>query len=119
MNFDLARKTEMIRRKVKTILFDRENRRLSDKMYDDLGEFFEKLNEEGVLIPEKYYDKLNEDLNKLHDLNVKRVDTLQSDMDKDIDRIDNVIEKNDKALDNAFNMLGIEDDNDFANKVGR
>ena len=118
MNIDLARKTEMIRRKVKTILFDRENRRLSDKMYDDLGEFFEKLNEEGILIPEKYYDKLDKDLNRLHELNIKRVDDLQTDMDKDIDRMDTILSRSEQALDSAFNMMGTED-NDFANKVGK
>ena len=119
MNIGLARKTEMIRRKVKTIIFDKKNRRLSDKMYDDLGEFFEKLNEEGVLIPEEYCDKLNTDLNKLYELNTKRVDELTSDMDKDIERMDQVISRNEKKINEAFNMLGIEEDNDFASRVGR
>ena len=76
MKFDLLGKTEQIRRKVKAILFDRKNRKLSDKMYDKLGEFMEKLNEEGACVPEEYIEKVNSGLSELARLNNTRVEEL-------------------------------------------
>ena len=119
MKNDIVSKTEMIRRKVKTILFDKKNRRLSDKMYDDLGVFFEKLNSEGVLIPEKYFERVDNGLNKLYELNTKRADDLNRDMEKDSQRMDERLGKNQAMLDDAFSRLGIEEENDFARRVGK
>lgn len=119
MNIDLARKTELIRRKVKTILFDRQNRRLSDKMYDDLGTFFERLNKEGVLIPDKYFERVNGGLDKLYALNTKRIDDLNRDMDKDMQRMDERLQQREQSINNAFNTLGIKEENDFKEQIGK
>ena len=123
MNLDLARKTELIRRKIKTIIFDRKNRRLSDQMYSDLGKFFEKVNKEGVLISDENFDKLNGRLDKLEALNSRRIDELNKDMDKDMRRLDQQIAKQQQSMDAFFNAMGVSDteltDEEFNRIIGR
>ena len=115
---DFARMTEVIRRKVKTIVFDRKNRRLSDKMYDELGNFLEKLNQEGVFISQENFDKLNGRMDKLQELNLRRIDELNQDMAKDTERLDKKISKQQQAVDQAFDRLGIGvDDSEFDDLV--
>ena len=115
---DFARMTEVIRRKVKTIVFDRKNRRLSDKMYDELGNFLEKLNQEGVFISQENFDKLNGRMDKLQELNLRRIDELNQDMAKDTERLDKKISKKQQAFDKAFDRLGIGvDDSEFDDLV--
>ena len=123
MNLDLARKTELIRRKIKTIIFDKKNRRLSDQMYSDLGKFFEKVNKEGVLISDENFDKLNGRLDKLEALNSRRIDELNKDMDKDMRRLDQQIAKQQQSMDAFFNAMGVSDteltDEEFNRIIGR
>ena len=109
---DFARKTELIRRKIKTIIFDRKNRRLSDKMYDELGNFLEKLNKEGVFISPEAFDKLDGRIDKLQELHLRRIDELNQDMAKDTERLDQRIQKQTEAFDKAlggYNFGGISD----------
>ena len=110
MKFDLLGKTEQIRRKVKAILFDRKNRKLSDKMYDKLGEFMEKLNEEGACVPEEYIEKVNSGLSELARLNNTRVEEVRADMTRDMEKINDTMER-------ANETLGINPESDFASRV--
>lgn len=103
---DFARMTEVIRRKIKTIVFDRKNRRLSDKMYDELGNFLEKLNQEGVFISQEQFNKLDKRIDKLQELNLKRIDELSEDMAKDTERLDQRIAKQQQAFDQVFDNMG-------------
>ena len=123
MNLDIARKTEIIRRKIKGILFDKKNRRLSDQMYDELGKFFEKANKEGAYLSDASFEKLNGRLDKLQALNEKRMDELNADMDKDINRLDRQIAKQQQSMDAFFNAMGVSDteltDEEFNRIIGR
>ena len=112
MNLDIARKTDLIRRKVRTIIFDKQNRNLSDKIYDDLGVFYEKLNEEGASIPEKYYERVEKGLNKLYELNIKRQEELTREIDGDLARSETLLE-------NKYQQLGLDEESSFKEKVSR
>ncbi len=112
MNLDIRGKTEIIRRKVKSIIFDHKNRKLSDKMYDELGEFMEKLDEKGVCIPEEYFDGLNKRMDRLTELNRERADELMNDATRDMERTTRTIERANEALSDAYQRLGIDQSSD-------
>ncbi len=104
---DISRKTELLRRKIKVIVFDRKNRRLSDKMYDELGNFLEKINKNGIYVSPEQFEKLDKRMDKLYELNTRRIDELNEDMAKDTQRLDQKIAKQQQAMDQAFDRLGI------------
>lgn len=117
MNLDIRGKTEAIRRKVKALVFDRKNRKLSDKIYDDLGNFLEKLNGENVCIPEEYFDGLNSRMDRLEELNRDRADELRADATKDLERTVQTIEKANESLKDSYQRMGIDTPSDFQNQV--
>jgi hypothetical protein len=112
MNLDIARKTDLIRRKVRTIIFDKQNRNLSDKIYDDLGVFYEKLNEEGASIPEKYYERVEKGLNKLYELNMKRQEELTREIESNLERSESI-------PDSRYQQLGFNEQSSFKEQITR
>ena len=91
---DISRKTELLRRKVKAIIFDRKNRRLSDKMYDELGNFLEQINKNGIYVSPEQFEKLDKRMDKLYELNTRRIEELNNDTNKDMDRMQQRLDKN-------------------------